>query len=78
MSGPARYFILSCIPLVFEEQVVKLGSPLTKWFTRKQGYFCKQWKSPVVEYLFTREENKTRLFRKKIMSKVFTVMEMPQ
>lgn len=80
LSGPALYFILSCIPSVFEEQVVKLGSRLTKWFTSKQGYFCKQWESPVVEYLFIREENKMRLFEKKKKScqKVFTVMEMPQ
>lgn len=69
LSGPALYFILSCIPLVFEEQAAKLGSLLTKLFTRKQDYFCKQWKSPVVEYLFTREENKMRLFGEKIMSK---------
>lgn len=66
MSGPALYFILSCIPLVFEEQVVKLGSPLTKWFARKQGYFCKQWESPVVEYLFMSEEKKMGLFDQKI------------
>lgn len=66
MSGPALYFILSCIPLVFEEQAVKIGSPLTKRFVRKQDYFCKQWESSVAEYLFTREEKKTGLFDQKI------------
>lgn len=64
LSGPALYFILSCIPLVFEEQVVKLGSPFTKWFARKQVYFCKQWESPVVE-LFMKEKKKMGLFDKK-------------
>lgn len=66
MSGPALYFILSSTALVFEEQAVKLGSPLTKWFARKQGYFCKQWESPVVESLFMREGTKMVLFDQKI------------
>lgn len=66
MFGPALYFILSSTALVFEEQAVKLGSPLTKWFARKQCYFCKQWESPVVESLFMREGTKMVLFDKKI------------
>lgn len=79
MSGPALYFILSCIPLVFEEQVVRLGSPLTKWFARKQGYFCKQWKSPIAESLFVREEKKMWLFDKKKKKKaILNSHEMPQ